>query len=563
MEKFDPIQLEVLWNRLISITQEQAAALIRSSFTTVVREAEDISAGVFDTRGNMVAQAITGTPGHINSMANAVRFFLERYPLESLRPGDTLISNDPWLTSGHLNDITVVTPTFKGDRPVGLFANICHAMDIGGRTMGADAREVFEEGLYIPVMKLCNKGEFDQTLIRLIRANVRVPDLVMGDITAQVSANEVGSEKLSECMDEYGLDTIEPLSDAIIDRSEEAMRDAISEIPNGTYRDEIRMDGFDEDIIVKVAIAVEDRDITVDYTGTSQESERGINVVFNYCQAYTTYPLKCAVNPEVPNNEGSFRPVTVHAPEGCILNALWPAPVSGRHILGHFLYGAIFGALSKVIPERVTAEGSSNLWNTQFDGYDQNGQKFAYIYFSSGGTGARPTSDGISAAAFPSGVLGVPAEVIENVSPLFMKRRELIPGSGGPGKFRGGLGQKMVISIRSDRPAVHSCMYDRIKNPARGFRGGSPGRPGSFYLSDGTYPHPKRRYVLEPGIEVHLDLPGGGGFYVPSERDAEMVLKDVINGLVSVKSAKENYKVWIDEKAMTLDYQKTEQLRSK
>jgi N-methylhydantoinase B len=561
-DKLDPISLEILWNRLISIVNEQATALQNASFTTVVREAGDLSAGVFDVHGNMIAQAITGTPGHINTMAMAVRHFLKEYPWDTLEEGDSLISNDPWLMSGHLNDFTVVTPIFRQGKPLALFANTCHAVDVGGRMLGADARQVFEEGIYVPIMKLFKAGQPNRDLFRLVKQNVRTPELVEGDLMAQVGCNEVGREKLLEFMDEYRFASLDLLSRAILSTSEKAMRDAITELPQGTYRHEIRTDGFDDPIIVKVTVTVKDSELFVDYAGTSPQCDRGINVPLAYCIAYTTYPLKCAVSPHVPNNEGSFRPIHISAPEGSILNCTFPAPVGGRHIVGHFLSTAVFGALARPIPNRVLADGAANIWITQFSGKDTNGKAFTYVFFSSGGMGARPDKDGISATAFPSGIQGVPAEIIENVSPLMMEKRELVPDSGGPGKFRGGLGQEMTLSVRTNEPVIHSAMYDRTKFPALGFAGGKNGGLGDFFLSDGTHPHPKSQYRLFPGQKVTLRLPGGAGFYSPLERDPELVRQDVINGYVSLQAAREEYGVVLTE-TVEIDWLHTKQLRHK
>ncbi len=561
METIDPISLEILWNRLISIVNEQATALQNASFTTVVREAGDLSAGVFDIQGNMIAQAVTGTPGHINTMALAVRHFLTQYPWEKLEDGDSLISNDPWLTSGHLNDFTVVTPIFRHGEPVALFANTCHAVDVGGRMLGADARQVFEEGIYVPIMKLFRAGRPNDDLFRLVKQNVRAPDLVEGDLMAQVGSNEVGGAKLLEFMDEAGLAGLDHLSSAILSTSEKAMRAAIAELPRGTYQHEIRMDGFDEPIVVKITVRVGDSELSVDFTGTSAQCERGINVPFAYCVAYTTYPLKCAISPLVPNNEGSFRPIHISAPSGCILNCQFPAPVGGRHIIGHFLSTAVFGALSEAVPERVLADGAANIWITQFTGKDTDGKSFTYVFFSSGGMGARPDKDGISATAFPSGIQGVPAEIIENVSPLLMEQRTLVPDSGGPGRQRGGLGQEMILSVRTSEPVIHSAMYDRTKFPALGYQGGKNGGLGEFLLSDGSHPHPKAQYRLLPDQKVTLRLPGGGGFYSPLERAPELVRQDVLNGYVSAAAARTEYGVVLDAED-EIDWQQTRRLRT-
>ena len=557
----DDVTLEVLWSRLISITNEQAAALMHSSFTTVVREAGDLSAGVFDRSGNMLAQAVTGTPGHINTMATGVRHFVRKYPIDSLGPGDSLVTNDPWIVSGHLHDITVLTPVFHRGRGVGWFANTCHAMDIGGRTLGADAREVFEEGLNIPIMKLFRGGELNRELIDIVRANVRVPDEVEGDLYAQQAGNDAGARKLIGMMEEEGLEDIEDLSRAILGRSEKATGDAIAAIADGTYEDEVEIDGFDESLKIRAAVTVEGRRVTVDYAGSSPQVDRGINVVYNYTHAYTTYPLKCAVSPEVPNNEGSFRPVTVRAPEGSILNARFPCAVGARHLIGHFLSQAVFGALSQVIPGRVLADGSAGLWNTQLEGHDRSGRLFAYIFFSAGGMGARPGSDGLSATAFPSGIRGVPAEAIESVSPVLMLRRALRPDSGGAGKFRGGLGQEMVLKVDSGQETLHSPMYDRTRSAARGFDGGGDGAVGELFLGSGEPLHPKRKYLLPPDETVTLRLPGGGGFGSPLERDPARVLEDVRQGRVSPESALGEYGVVVDIERWAVNEEATEAAR--
>ncbi|MFT5367007.1 MAG: N-methylhydantoinase B [Candidatus Latescibacterota bacterium] len=562
-QDIDAVTLEVLWNRLISIVNEQAAVLMHASFTTVVREAGDLSAGVFDRAGNMIAQAVTGTPGHINTMANCVRHFVKMHPIDSLKPGDSLLTNDPWLASGHLHDITVVTPVFYKGKGVGWFANTCHAMDIGGRTLGAGAREVFEEGLHIPIMRLFREGDINRDLIQIVRANVRTPDEVVGDLYAQQAGNDVGARKLIQALEDYDLEDIEGLAKRILDRSEIATRDAIAEIPNGVYEDEVEIDGYDKPLTIRAKVTINDRDLVVDYAGTSPQVDRGINVVYNYTHAYTTYPLKCAISPHIPNNEGSFRPITVTAPEGCILNAQFPCAVGARHLIGHFLAQPLFGAMAKAIPDRVIADGSAGLWNTQLEGKDRNGNVFAYIFFSAGGMGARPNDDGISAVAFPSGIRGVPAEVIESVSPVIMHRRALIQDSGGAGKFRGGLSQEMVLSVDSDVPALHSCMYDRTRCAARGFLGGQDGMAGELFLSDGTRLAPKGRYDLLPGQTVTLRLPGGGGYGPSFERDPAAVLDDVLQARVSVDSAREQYGVVIDTQTWTVDEEATVALRNR
>jgi N-methylhydantoinase B len=551
--RLDPITLEVMWNRLIAVVNEQATALMRTSFTTIVRESGDLSAGVFDVRGNMIAQAVTGTPGHINAMATCIHHFLAVYPADTLRPGDVLITNDPQKTSGHLHDFTVITPIFQGQRLVGFFGNTCHVLDIGGRGLGTDAASVYEEGLFVPITKLYDAGVENSELTKLIAANVRTPEPVLGDIHAQVAGNDVGGRRLLEFMGEFGLESLEPLADEIIERSERAMRSAIATLPDGVFEHAVYSDGYEEPVRLQVRIDKRGDEMWVDWAGSSPESARGINVVLNYTHAYTTYALKCALAPDVPNNEGSFRPVHVDAPPRCILNAQHPAPVGARHIIGHFLPGAIFGALSHALPERVMAEGAANIWINQFSGRDDQNGIWTYVWFSAGGTGARPNKDGISATAFPSGISGVPAEVIESLSPIVMHRREYRQDSGGAGTFRGGLGQIMEVSVRDDRDFTLSPLFDRTRFAAQGYAGGREGALGSIETSSGDRLERKGVRQFERGTRITLSLPGGGGFGDPALRDPSAVLDDVRNGLVSVEAARGEYGVVIDQTTMTVD----------
>src|SRR5947207_14194436 len=376
-------------------------------------------------------------------MALAMKHFLAACPPETLRPGDVLITNDPWLTSGHLNDVTIASPIFRGEECLAFFASTCHTADIGGHVLSAEAREVYEEGLQIPIMKLYEAGRPNAPLIALIRANVRVPEMVLGDFHAQIAGGAVGGERLLEFMDEFGLERLEPLADEIIGRTERAMRGAIGALTPGAYEYAITSDGFDEPITIRARCEVRGDELWIDYAGSSPASRRGVNVVMNYTEAYTTYGVKVIVSPEVPNNEGAFRVLRITAPEGSILNVRHPAPVAARHVIGHFLPHVVAGALKEALPDRVMAEGSANIWGIQLSGKDKERKPFVYTFFGSGGTGARPTKDGLPATAFPSGVLGTPVEVVETLAPLLVERKALRDGSGGDGRFRGGLGQVM------------------------------------------------------------------------------------------------------------------------
>ena len=523
----DPITLDICWSRLIGVVNEQAAALMRTSFTSIVREAGDLSAGVFDRRGYMIAQAVTGTPGHINSMALAMKHILAAYPLETLQPGDVLITNDPWKTSGHLNDVTICNPVFRGRDCVAFFASTCHSADIGGHVLSAEAREVYEEGLFIPIMKLYEAGRLNESLAALIRANTRVPDLVMGDFHAQIAGGAVGGDRLLEFMDEFGLERLEPLADEIIGRTEQAMRESIARLTPGVYTYALTSDGFGEPITIAARCEVRGNALGVDYAGSSAESRRGINVVMNYTEAYTTYGVKVIVSPDVPNNEGAFRPLRITAPAGSILNARHPAPVAARHVVGHFLPHVVAGALKQAVPERVMAEGSANIWGIQVAGKDLAGKPFTYIFFTSGGTGARATKDGLSATAFPSGVLGTPVEVIESLSPLIIEEKALRDGSGGHGRYRGGLGQAIRFRVRTREPYVCSVLCDRTRIPAQGFFGGAPGATGEVLINGRPPANPKAEQVLQAEDLVEIRLPGGGGYGPPAERDPILRARDL------------------------------------
>lgn len=545
MTKLTAIQLEVLWNRLLSVCNEQQTTLMRTAFSTIVRESLDLACGVFDTRGQMIAQSMTGTPGHINPMATGAIHFLQEYPPETLSPGDVLVTNDPWLTAGQVNDLTVMTPVFRDGKIVAYFANCCHSPDIGGRILSAEAREVYEEGLQIPITKLFRKGEPNEELFKIIRGNVRTPDETVGDLYAQTASNAVGARSLLQMMDEFGLDTIDPLADEIINRSEKALRDAISKIPNGRYEHEVWSDGFEEPLLLKVAVVIHDDSIDIDFAGSSPQSSRGINVVLNYTKGYASFAVKAAISPEVPHNSGAFRPVNITAPEGSILNCKRPAAVASRHLVGHFLPGVILGALSQVIPDRVLAGGADPGWMSIWRAkWADSGKNANFTLFQLGGTGARPTKDGLNTTGFPSGVGGVQAEVIETQAPIVQHKRELRADSGGAGKFRGGLGQATDFGHIGAEQWSLSGMIDRTKFSAQGLMGGAEGALGEFKI-DGESAEPKTVMWMPSDTIVSLNPPGGGGYGDSQERDPELVLQDVVSGYVSIEAAREQYGVEI------------------
>lgn len=568
------IQSQIMWNRLISVVEEQAQTLLRTAFSTTVREAGDLSAGVFDVEGRMLAQAVTGTPGHVNSMAIAVKHFLDKYPMAKMREGDAYITNDPWLTCGHLHDLTVVTPVFKDGRPVGSFACTAHVVDIGGRGFGPDGRAVFEEGLYIPIMPLVRAGAINQDLIEMVRWNVREPLQVEGDILSLIACNQEGARRLLAMMAEFSLETLDDLAEDILARSREAALAGIRKLPAGTYHNRLTMDGYDEPIELVAAMTIGDDGVHVDFTGSSPVSNYGINVVLNYTIAYTSFGVKCIVAKEVPNNAGSLSTITASAPEGSILNAPRPWPVASRHIIGHLLPDAVFGCLHQAAPEQVPAEGASSLWIVQLRGgataLDRDARQnapletppFEIALFNSGGAGARPALDGLSATAFPSGVRTMPVEASETVAPIIVWRKEMAEDSGGAGAQRGGLGQEMEIGGADGAPFSVLAQFERVDNPARGRKGGANGAAGSVGLASGKALRAKGQQSIPPHDRLQLTLPGGAGYGHPFKRDADRVLEDVRDGLVSVERAKRDYGVQISPDG-ALDAEASRALRAK
>ena len=556
------IQNQVMWTRLIAVVEEQARTLMATAFSSVVREAGDLSAGVFDRRGRMMAQAVTGTPGHVNSMALCVTHFLEKFPVDAMAPGDHYITNDPWLTSGHLHDVTVVTPVFRNERPVALFACTCHQVDIGGLGQGPDGRSVFEEGLYIPIMKLADGGAINQSLMEIIRGNVRTPSEVEGDILSYMTSNELGGRQLNAMMHEFALDDVEALSDFIIDRSADAMRAAIGKLPKGAYDNTLTLDGYDQPVTVKTTVTIEDDQVIVNYAGSSPASPYGINVVLNYCTAYSSFGVRCAVAPEIPNNAGSLAPIEVRAPEGSIVNAPRPWPVSARHIIGQFLPDVVLGALAKAMPGAIPAEGAACLWGVQLRGGPQvdaraegtaagrsgdnrNVRSYDLIFFNSGGSGGRPGLDGLDATAFPSGVRSTSSELIESLGPVVIWRKELRPDSAGAGKHRGGMGQRIEVGTTDGSATSIYAMFDRVENPARGRNGGDRGAAGRLARRE-TGDLPAKGMHIVPGTDrLLVDVPGGGGYGDPHDRSPDAVLGDVAAGLISADTARTTYGVAI------------------
>lgn len=544
------VAYQVMWNRLISVVEEQAQALVRTAFSTSVREAGDLSAGVYDTHGNMLAQAVTGTPGHVNAMADAVAHFIRRIGRENILAGDIYITNDPWEGTGHLHDITMVTPSFHHDVLVGFFACTAHIVDIGGRGFGADAHSVYEEGLYIPIMKFADQGSVDETLTRIIRGNVREPDQLIGDIYALATCNEIGHRRLIEMMNEFRLDHLDGIAEFILHNSRRATIERIAALPQQSAQGEMTVDGFDQPITLKVKISIEGEKIISDFTGTSGLDKKGINCPLVYAKAYACYALKVAIAPEIPNNAASLAPFEIKAPENTIVNALHPAPVALRHIVGHFVPDAVYDAFDKIVPGLVPAEGAGCLCNFQVSlrprtdaPAPKHARRSEVLTFNSGGSGARPEHDGLNATAFPSGVMTMPIEATEHAGPVIIWRKELRPDSGGAGKTRGGLGQYMEVGAQEGHEFDIQAMFDRVNHPARGRRGGAAGAPTTIARDDGTAMNGKGKQFVPHARKVVMAFPGGAGYGDPSERSKDLVKRDLARGYISAETAADHYQL--------------------
>ena len=539
MSTYDPIALGIQWDRLISIADEIVNALVRTSFSTNVRESYDLSCVVFDAKGRALAQGSYSVPSFTGTAPATLAHMLARFPAESLKPGDVVMTNDPWMGTGHMFDINMMQPVFRGPRLVGYVMSITHLPDIGGAGFSATAREVYEEGLRFPVCKLARGGEIDDFILELLRINVRVPEQTIGDFMANMSCTTVGGRMLLEFMDEYRVEDLQPLADAILSYSERAIRAELAKVPAGVYRNRIDIEGHDHSLQLACSVRIENGEVFTDFSGTSAAIPRAINVPLCYTRAMTCYAIKTLTTPKIPNNEGSVRPVRLTAPENCILNPLPPYPTGGRHVIGHFVTPLIFGALAEAMPDRVQADsGMLDLINVQ--GTTREGQGVSSIFFASGGFGALSGIDGAATTPSPSNMTGTPIEVWENLTGMRILSKELLADSGGPGTFRGGLGQHIVLLNDSGSPMTISCLAGRTEFPPLGVLGGEPGRRREIRI-DGKPVHPKGRYILEPGQVLETFEAGGGGYGDPRRRSTQNIAADIEAGYVTADAARKSY----------------------
>jgi N-methylhydantoinase B/oxoprolinase/acetone carboxylase alpha subunit len=525
----------VLWNRLISVCEEQANALLRNAFGAIVREAGDLSAGVFNARGEMLAQAVTGTPGHVNTMAASVNAMLDVIPAETLRPGDALVTNDPWIGAGHVFDFVVVTPVFNAEEIIGYLASTSHIVDVGGLGWSAEGRSVYEEGVTIPVMYLRRGTVINEDLLGIVTANSRIAHEARGDILSLMTCNDTGVTQLQQLLAEYQLSDVNDLSTFIFTRTEQATRTALLEAPNGTYTNVLELDGYDSPITLKASMTIDDGAITVDLSGSTPSIQRGINCPLNYTAAYAAFGIRALLCSDIPNNHASLAAITITAPPGLVVSAERPAPVTARHVIGQALPDLMLGCLEQAMPGKVLAESAGALWTISLSGAGDT--DFTSINVALGGMGARPGADGLSTTAFPSGVGAVPVEVAEVAAPVIYHSKEFVPDSGGIGQYRGGLAQRIVIGSRLNEPMhLSAAAFERLTSGPAGRQGGGAGTPGRVAISDGTEIKDKGNYLVPAGETLILQTPGGGGYGAPANRSNTAIEKDIAHGLTHTPS---------------------------
>ena len=564
---FDPITLEILWRRLISIVDEADSTVARTAFSSLLRDAHDYTCMFTDRKGRELAQGSFATPGQSGAMALGIRNLVTGLPSETYRPGDVFITNDPWALAGHLNDVCVMSPIFYEGALIAFTACVFHHSDIGGR-VSSDNHEVYEEGLFIPLVKLYDGGALNESVLEMIRWNVRTPDEVIGDIRSQIAANHVCAEKICQMLKENGLRDLDGLADEIISRTEKSMREEIEKIPDGLYKAEGVVEQVEGrgDVIIRAAIEKRGSDITVDLDGSSPQVDWGGNVVFNFTYAYVFMAMKSMFGPDIPNNDGCARPIRLLAPEGTVVNCRFPAAVAARLVIGHFLTEIIYRALSAALPRKViAASGGTPAVMNVFYGKRHDGKPWHSVVIRGGGMGAGADNDGNHVYIFPANGAGTPVEIFENDTPLIIEKRELLEDSGGPGRMRGGIGKRVVFRVPDDGyaplPPVNLAMQSgRYRYPPEGLFGGKTGARAQF-LVNGEAGNPYGLTRLKPGDVVIIDAPGGGGYGHPLERDPELVEQDVAEGYVTAAKARSDYGVVIDPAAMKVDEEATRALR--
>jgi N-methylhydantoinase B len=532
---FSALQLGTAWQRIAGLMDETAQTFVRASFSSVVRDNWDMAVGLMDSQGRQFAQSSRSVPSFVGTMPLTLEVMRRRFPVESLRPGDVLVSNDGYHGTGHLNDITMIKPVFRDGRVAAFLGSTFHSTDIGGAP-SVEARDTYEEGLTIPVCRIVEEGRENADVVAFLEVNLRQPEETLGDIRAQFAAYEQAEARLGRILAEEGIADLDALAEEIFVRSERSMREAIAAAPDGEVVDEVAADGFEHPLTIRLTLRVQGDSLVLDFTGTSDQIARPINSPLNFTRAYSNYAVKCAFDPATPNNDGCFRPIRLIAPEGCIVNPRRPAPVWGRHLIGHYLPPAILSALSQLIPDRVIADCGSPLWNVYFTGQQPDGRRFVRMFFMNGGHGARPHMDGPACLSFPSNVATQPVEQFENGAPLLITEKELIPDSGGAGRFRGGPAQRLSFRVVGPHPVTMTYRHERVRHPPRGLLGGGPGAGGRDLVNGRPVPS-KARILLQPGDVATFETPGGGGLGPPRLRDPSLLAQDLESGVVTPAGA--------------------------
>ena len=539
VEKVDPVRLGLIWRRMDGIVDQVAETFVRAAFSVVVRDNYDMAFSLFDERGRQLTQSKRSIPSFMGTLPRTLQAVLEKHPANTLAPGDTIITNDSWIGTGHLNDISMIHPIFRYGTLIAFAASTAHTVDIGGAP-SPSARDRYEEGLTIPICKIVEAGTESPVVLSFLEENLRQPTETLGDIRAQFAAYRDCGRMLNRLFDEEEIDGLAVVADEIIKRSQLSMEAAIEALPDGTYTDGFDIDGVDQPLRVECIVTISGNTISIDFTGTSDQVLWPINSVLNYTQAYACYAVKCLLDPNAPNNAGTLAPISVSAPEGCLLNATPPAPVWGRHLSGHYVPPAIFGALAEVLPDKICAESGSPLWNVYFSGKKPNGDgNFVKMFFMNGGHGARSHGDGPGCLSFPSNVSNQPIEAFEHQAPLLVTEKALVPDTGGAGKYRGGNAQRIGFISRSDQPVTMTIRHERVGFPPRGLLGGEEGSVGIDMVNGRKIPA-KSRTELKPGDEVSFQTPGGGGLFPPSEREPDMIQNDARSGLTTFAGRRES-----------------------
>lgn len=522
---------QVLWARLRALMNEAGATLKRTAFSFPTRESNDFATVLMDVRGNSIAQSVQSIPSFLATLPLTTQSMLARRPASRWAEGDVMLTNDPWLGAGHLPDVSIVQPLFSRGKLAGFVGSITHVSDIGGTLFGGYTRELFEEGLRFPPTLIQTATGPNETFYDIIRANTRVPDEVVGDFHAMMAANDTAIRNVGQLLEEGELDDLTRFGEYVQARSEAAMREAIRKIPNGVYRSHVHADGYDEPVRIECAVQVMDDEIVIDYEGTSPQVAHPLNGVHNFTFAYTVYPIKCAIAPDIPNNSGALRPFTVKAPVGSVLNCTFPAPVGLRHICGQLLQAAIYSALSEVMPDQVIADSGSPSAIAVISGKTRDGGSFVVYLYLSGGMGARARRDGLSTVNFPATVTNVPCEIAEQAAPILIERKEYRADSAGKGRHRGGFGQEVHVRNLSPNPVTVSMLTDRQKHAPRGLMGGGEGAKGRVTLESGKPILSKGLTVVQPGDCIVIQTPGGAGYGPPGERDVELFERERSEGL--------------------------------